>query len=118
MTLVGALYLGMTVLLVLSGVALIAPAVRGIQVVVYRRATFALGLSTLVFVTGWLVNFALYSPDGSLPVIGWYIYVVSGFAHLYAVWLFARDFINFEQDSGISMTVEHNIGGFDIDDRE
>lgn len=113
MTPIEALYLAMTGLLILSGIALIAPAVRGVQVVVYRRATLVLGLSTLIFVAGWLVNFALYSPDGSMPVFGWYFYVLSGLAHVYAVWLFARDFIDFELDSGISLNVEQTTGGFE-----
>lgn len=116
MSVVPLLYTLMTVFLIFSGIILIVPAIRGVQVVVYRRATFALGLSTLFFVAGWVVSYVLYSGGSSGPTLGWYFYFPSGIIHIYAVWLFARDFINFEQDGGLSFDADTTYGGFDTND--
>ena len=91
-----AAYLAMSVLLAVSGLVIVYPAVAGVQVVVYRRAVFALGASILLFVGSWLVVFltvfdvvdehviTLVSLGGNL---------VAGVLHFVAVWWFARDFV-------------------------
>lgn len=118
MTVVELLYLGMTVLLVIAGVALVVPAVRGTQVVVYRRAMFTLGISTLIFVVGWLVNYGLYVSGVTNPTLGWYLYLASGVTHLYAVWLFSRDFIHFREDGHVTFDIDRPTGGFEVNDGE
>lgn len=115
MTVIELLYFGMTILLIMAGIALLVPAVRGVQAVVYRRAMFALGISTLVFVLGWIINYALYYTGAQNPTIGWYIYLVSGVTHIYAVWLCARDFVAFESQDSESFEITQNRGGFDTD---
>lgn len=113
-----AAYLAMSVVLAVSGLVIVYPAVAGVQVVVYRRAVFALGASILLFVGSWLVVFltvfgvvdeqvvALASLSGNL---------VAGVFHFVAVWWFARDFVELgdgtiDIDPGASATVS---GGFD-----
>lgn len=118
MTVVESLYLGMTILLIIAGVALIVPALRGLQVVVYRRAMFTLGISTLIFVVGWLVNYVLYLNGATNPTAGWYLYLASGIIHLYAVWLFSRDFINFREEGHVGFGVDSPTGGFEVNDGE
>lgn len=118
MTVVELMYLAMTLLLVVAGIALLVPAIRGSQVILYRRAMFVLGVSTLIFVTGWLVNYARYQQGVSDPVAGWYLYLLSGTTHIYAVWLFSRDFIAFQGGEDITVEIDGQSGGFETNDGE
>lgn len=118
MTIVELMYLAMTLLLVVAGIALLVPAIRGSQVILYRRAMFVLGISTLIFVAGWLVNYAQYQQGVPDPVAGWYLYLLSGTTHIYAVWLFSRDFIVFQGDEDITVEIDDSSGGFETDDGE
>lgn len=118
MTVVELMYLAMTVLLVVAGIVLLVPAIRGSQVVLYRRAMFVLGVSTLLFVAGWLVNYVRFQQGVTDPVAGWYLYLLSGITHIYAVWLFSRDFIVFQRDDALTVEFDGPSGGFDTNDGE
>jgi hypothetical protein len=95
-------YAAMSVLLVASCVALLYPAVTGVQVVVYRKAVLALGASALLFVVGWLLNDVTYHgfvDARALDVIASLIVTAAAATHLVAIWLFARDFLQFDAES-------------------
>lgn len=109
-------FAGMSLLLLLSGAFLVYLAVSGIQVVVYRKAVMALGSSAMLLVVGWLVSDLTYHGFVQLRIL--YVVsdaflVVGAAVHLYAVWLFARDFVQFDSASASIDVGETNNGGFD-----
>jgi cation transporter-like permease len=116
-TLADALYAAMTVLLVVAGGALIYPAVRGFQVVVYRRAVLYLGSSAVLFVVGWVMTDLYYRSvveSELLNLAGMAVLTVAAAVHFVAVWLFARDFVQFDSDTvAIDADVDSgDAGGF------
>lgn len=120
MSLVSAAYGAMSVVLVLSGAALLYPAVTGVQVVVYRTAVFALGASALLFVAGWLVSDLTYHGlvhDDTLYVVSSVVITAAAALHFVAVWLFARDFVQFDADQVAIGSGDTHDGGF-ADERE
>lgn len=114
MSVVSTAFAGMSMVLLLSGAILVYTALSGVQVVVYRKAVFALGASAMLLVVGWLVSDLTY--HGFLEtrvvyVISDAILVVGAAVHLLAVWLFARDFVQFESGT-VSIDTETTTGGF------
>lgn len=115
MSLVTAAFAGMSLVLLLSGGFLVYLAVSGIQVVVYRKAVLALGASAMLLVVGWLVSDLTYHGflETRLPyLISDAILAVGAAVHLWAVWLFARDFVQFDSAAG-SIEVGESNGGFE-----
>lgn len=113
-------YLGMSVVLAVSGLVIVYPAVAGVQVVVYRRAVLFLGASILLFVLSWLVVFLFvygYMDRYTVTVVSLAGNTVAGTLHLAAVWLFARDFIEFGRDAMDVQIDSSETGGF-ADERE
>jgi hypothetical protein len=114
-SLVNALFIGMSGVLLLSGLALVYIAVSGIQVVVYRQAVLALGGSAMLLVVAWLISDLTYHGivDSRLPYfISDALLTVGAAVHLWAVWLFARDFVQFESES-MAIDVGESGGGFE-----
>lgn len=116
-----ALYLLMSFSLVASGLVVVATAVRGFQVIVYRRGVFALGTSLLLLVAGWVVSDLVYYEYLESWVVlyaAFAIFVTGAAVHLYAVWRFARDFVRFggASEAAFATPGEHSEG-FDTDDR-
>lgn len=102
MTAVDVAFAAMSVLLVGAGLTLLYPAITGVQVVVYRKAVVALGVSTVLFVVGWLVSDLAYYGfvDANVVyVVASLVVTAASVLHLAAIWLFARDFVQFEADS-------------------
>lgn len=102
MTAIELAYLAMSVVLAVSGLVIVYPAVRGVQVVVYRRAVFALGASILMFVGSWLVVFLyVLGPlsERTVTLLSLSGDLVAGVLHFLAVWWFARDFVDLGTDS-------------------
>lgn len=112
MSLIELAYLGMTVVLSLSGAVIVYPALKGVQVVVYRRAVLALGTSILLFVASWLVVF-LYLFEvldlRTVTLLSLGGNTVAGALHFAAVWWFARDFVEVER-TDVGQT-DVDIGG-------
>ncbi|MFB6270092.1 MAG: hypothetical protein ABEH83_09120 [Halobacterium sp.] len=101
MSLVTAAYGAMSVVLIAAGLTLVYPALKGVQVVVYRRAVLALGTSAVLFVVGWLISDLTYHglvDARILYVVSSLVITVASVLHLYAIWLFARDFVAFDTD--------------------
>jgi hypothetical protein len=114
-TVVSALFAAMSMVLLLSGAILVYTALSGVQVVVYRKAVFALGASAMLLVVGWLVSDLTYHgflETRVLYVVSDGILTVGAAVHLWAVWLFARDFVQFESES-TSIEVGYSNGGFE-----
>lgn len=117
MTVADALYAAMTVLLVVAGGTLIYPAMRGFQVIVYRRAVLLLGASAVLFVVGWVITELHYIDiveSNLLNLAGVVVLTVAAAVHLAAVWLFTRDFVQFDTDTlAIDADVDPGeVGGF------
>lgn len=115
MTVVSTLFAAMSMVLLLSGAILVYTALSGVQVVVYRKAVFALGTSAMLLVVGWLVSDLTYHgflETRILYVVSDVILVVGAAVHLLAVWLFARDFVQFEGES-LQIDAGTTGGGFE-----
>lgn len=115
MSVVTVAFTGMSLVLLLSGVVLVYTALSGVQVVVYRKAILTLGTSAMLLVVGWLVSDLTYHgfvETRLLYVLSDLILSVGAGLHLLAVWLFARDFVQFES-AGLSIDVGETGGGFD-----
>lgn len=109
-------YTFMSLVLALSGIVLLVPGIRGLQSVVYRRGVAALGASTILFVLGWVSNYVLYYYLPSRDLLyasSWVIILVAAVFHLYAVWLFARDFVTLETQERFEIAVDDPGGGFE-----
>lgn len=116
MDLTQVVYTFMSLVLAISGVVLLLPAISGLQSVVYRRGVAVLGASTILFVLGWLSNHLLYYylPNRTLLYeLSWGILLIAAIAHLYAVWLFARDFVAIETQEQFEVTSRDQGGGFE-----
>lgn len=114
MSVVSAIFAGLSLLLVASGAVLVYTALSGVQVVVYRKAVLALGASALLLVVGWLVSDLTYhgfTETRWLYVVSDCILAVGAAVHLLAVWRFARDFVQFGTDS-TSIDAGETTGGF------
>lgn len=113
MSLLANAYAVMSVLLAASGIALLYPIATGTQVVVYRKAVVALGTSAMLFVVGWLVTditFHGFLQTDLVTVVGSLVITVAGVLHLVAVWLFARDFVQFG-DQAVTIDVDGGASG-------
>lgn len=116
MDLTQVVYTFMSLVLAISGLVLLIPGIRGLQSVVYRRGVAALGASTILFVLGWVSNYLLYYylPSRNLLYeLSWVIILVAAIFHLYAVWLFARDFVAIETQEQYEVTSRDHSGGFE-----
>lgn len=116
MDLTQVVYTFMSVVLAIAGVVLLIPGIRGLQSVVYRRGVTALGASTLLFVVGWVSNHVFYYflPGRDLLYeISWAVILAATVFHLYAVWLFARDFVTLETQDRFEVTAGDHGGGFE-----
>jgi len=109
-------YTFMALVLGISGLVLLVPSIRGLQSVVYRRGVAALGASTILFVFGWVSNYVIYYflPTRELLYeLSWLVILASAVFHLYAVWLFARDFVTLETQDRFEVTAGEHGGGFE-----
>lgn len=116
MDLTQVVYTFMSLVLAISGFVLLIPSIRGLQSVVYRRGVAVLGASTILFVLGWVSNYLLYYYLPSrdlLYAFSWVILLGAAVFHLYAVWLFARDFVTPETQERFEVTSDGHGGGFE-----
>lgn len=116
MSFVTTAFAGMSLVLLLSGAFLVYLAVSGVQVVVYRKAVLALGTSAMLLVVGWLISdlaFHGFVQLRVLYVVSDSLQAVAAAVHLWAVWLFARDFVQFDSASTSINVGETNNGGFE-----
>lgn len=111
-----AIFLGISVTLVVSSILLLYPTYAFAQNVMYERGVKLLAASLLALTLGWLtsdlVSYGIVDAP-VLAVVDQAFFTAAGGIYLWATWEFASDFVRFEDDLEVGTPTGEDTGGFE-----